>query len=96
MGDWEMQRYEDISDPHLQQWFDDYMHLATTNGESFPMLYTRVAAFLDELRRQPHRRVAVFAHAGVLVCAGIYACLFPEEDCFKHLVDYGGIEEIEI
>ncbi|MBP3252411.1 MAG: histidine phosphatase family protein, partial [Prevotella sp.] len=29
MGQWEMQRYDDISDPYLQQWYDDYMHLPT-------------------------------------------------------------------
>ena len=96
MGDWEMKRYNDIRDPNLQCWYNDYMHLAATNGESFPLLYARIAAFLDELRRQPYHRVAIFAHGGVLICAGIYARLFPEEGCFQHLVDFGGIEEIEI
>ena len=27
MGEWEMQLYEEIKDPHLQEWYDDYMHL---------------------------------------------------------------------
>lgn len=34
MGDWEMQRYDEIEDGSLQQWYNDYMHLAATNGES--------------------------------------------------------------
>lgn len=96
MGDWEMQRFDDINDPRLQLWFDDFMHVAPTNGESFPQLYARVSAFLDELRAQNHHRVAIFAHGGVLVCAGIYAGLFPTDGCFKHLVECGGIEEIRI
>lgn len=96
MGDWEMQRYDDIKDDNLQKWYDDYMHVATTNGESFPMLYNRVAGFLDELKRKPYANVAIFAHCGVLICAGIYGGLFKEERCFEHAVDYGGIEEIEI
>lgn len=96
MGDWEMKRYDDIKDDNLQKWYDDYMHVATTNGESYPMVYQRVADFLDELKGKPFKRVAVFAHCGVLLCAGIYGRLFPEEGCFEHAVDYGGIEEIEI
>lgn len=94
MGDWEMQKYDEIKDNALQQWYEDYMHLPATNGESFPMLYQRVKSFLDELRNQPFQRVAVFAHGGVLICAGIYAGLFPEKGCFKHLTDFGGIQRI--
>lgn len=40
--------------------------------------------------------MAIFAHCGVLLCAGIYGGLFKEEGCFEHTVEYGGIEEIEI
>ena len=96
MRDWEMKRYDDIKDDNLQKWYDDYMHVATTNGESFPMIYKRVADFLDELKTKDYKHVAVFAHCGILLCAGIYGGLFSEEGCFEHTVDYGGIEEIEI
>lgn len=96
MGDWEMKRYDEIKDDNLQKWYDDYMHVATTNGESFPMIYKRVADFLDELKTKDYKHVAVFAHCGILLCAGIYGGLFSEEGCFEHTVDYGGIEEIEI
>lgn len=60
------------------------------------MVYERVAGFLDELKQKPYRQVAIFAHCGVLLCAGIYGGLFKEEGCFEHTVEYGGIEEIEI
>lgn len=96
MGDWEMCRFDEIDDDNLQKWYDDYMNVPTTNGESFPMLYARVAAFLDELKAKPYNSVAVFAHGGVLMCAGIYGGLFTAADCFKHLVPFGGTERIEI
>ncbi len=96
MGDWEMQRFDDIEDQGLQRWYDDFMHVSTTNGEGFPQLYDRVASFLDELKKTNYQNVAVFAHGGVLICAGIYAGLFPAEGCFHHLVDCGGLEVIEI
>ena len=98
MGDWEMMRYDDIEskDPAILKWYNDYMNLAATNGESYRMLYERVANFLDELRQHDYQRVAIFAHGGVLICAGVYARLFPENDCFSHLTPYGGIQVIEL
>lgn len=96
MGDWEMMKYDEIDDPHLQEWYDDYMNLPTTGGESFPMLYDRVADFLNHLKTKPYNRVCVFAHAGVLVSAGIYAGLFNKDDAFSHQVEYGGLEVIII
>lgn len=96
MGDWEMQRFDEIKDERLQLWYDDYMNVETTNGESFPMLYKRVSSFLDELSMQPLHRVAIFAHGGVLMCGGIYAGLFTKEECFRHLTECGGIQVMEI
>ena len=33
-GEWEMQRFDAISDPRLQEWFDDYFHVAATDRKS--------------------------------------------------------------
>lgn len=98
MGEWEMRRYEEIekTDPSIRLWYDDYMNLAATGGESFPVLYARVSSFLDELRRQPYQQAMLFAHGGVLICAGVYANLFPKEDAFRHLVPFGGVQVIRI
>lgn len=94
MGAWEMQRYDDIRDEALQRWYDDYMHLPATGGESFPMLRQRVGAFLDELRAMPYRHVAVFTHAGVIVAAGLHVHLYDEADAFAHQPPYGGMMDI--
>lgn len=98
MGRWEMRLYDEIAehDPEILRWYDDYMHLRTNGGEGFPDLYARVSEFLNELRQKPYRRVAIFAHGGVLIAAGLYAGLFPAEHAWEHLTDYGGIEEIEL
>ena len=89
MGEWEMQLYDKIKDPHLQEWYDDYIHQPTTGGESFQQQYTRVAAFLDELKGKPYQRVAIFAHAGVLISAGLYAGLYSWDNAWSNLPDYG-------
>ncbi len=96
MGEWEMQRYDDIDDPRLQDWYNDYMNIPTPSGESFPVLYKRVAAFLDELKTKDFQRVAVFAHGGVLLCAGLYAGCYRQEEAWDHMTPYGGIMRIEI
>lgn len=98
MGDWEMRLYDDIAkeDPYILAWYEDYMHLEATGGESFPLLYDRVSAFLDWLKTQSYDHVAIFAHGGVLICTGIYGGLFAKENAFENLVAFGGIQEIEI
>jgi alpha-ribazole phosphatase len=95
-GAWEMRRFSQINDPVLQLWFKDYLHVAATDGESFERLHRRVAAFLDELRTKDYRRVAIFAHGGVLIGAQIYAGLISEEEAIHALTPYGGIIRISL
>lgn len=96
MGDWEMRMFDEIQDENLRRWYDDFLKVAPTNGESFPELYARVASFLDELKTRPYSSVAIFAHGGVLMCAGVYGGLFTADECVSHLAPYGGVQEITI
>ena len=96
MGRWEMKLYDEIKDPLIEEWYNDYLHVPTPDGESFEMQYRRVAQFLEELRQQPYKRVAIFAHGGVLICAQIYAKAVSFENAFSALVPYGGMVQIEI
>jgi alpha-ribazole phosphatase len=95
-GDWEMQYYDRINDPRLEEWYGDSLNVAATNGESFGMQYSRVAAFLDEVQKKNHMSVALFTHVGVIVCAQVYAELMRPEEAFQSLTPYGGIVKIEI
>ena len=42
-----------------------------------------------------YQRVAVFAHGGVLISAGIYAGLFEPDKAWDNQPGYGGIMTIE-
>ena len=95
-GEWEMKEFDKIDDPRLQEWYDDYFHVAATGGESFMMQLQRVSEFLDEVSRQKYGRVAVFAHGGVLICAQIYAGTLKMEDAFGALTPYGGIVRLQL
>lgn len=95
-GQWELKRFDEIIDPRLKEWYTDYLEVPTTGGESFRMQYRRVAAFFNELKGCPYRRVLIFTHGGVLECAKIFAGQVTEEEAFRSLTPYGGMIRIEI
>lgn len=95
-GEWEMKNYNDLHGPRLQAWFDDYIHTPAPGGESFAMQLQRVSVFIDELKQKPHKRVAVFTHGGVIVCAKLYNREITSDNLFSHVPDYGGIYSFTI
>ncbi len=91
-GAWELQRFDEIDDPQLQRWYDDYLHERPTCGESFDDQCRRVADFLEERRREASgKRVLIFTHGGVLLAAGLHAGLFRSEEAFSRQTPYGGL-----
>lgn len=95
MGEWEMQRFDEITDPRIQEWYQDYLRVRTTGGESFMDVLARVSDFLDHLDRTSGP-VLIFAHGGVLVAAQVYAGKVRLEDAMQALPPYGGMVEIDL
>ena len=95
-GEWEMQRYDRIVDPRLQEYYADYIHTAATGGESFAIQLERVSNFLHELASQPLRHVALFTHGGTILCTQVYAGIYSLAECFEHQTPYGGIVTLQI
>ena len=96
MGDWEMQPFDQIKDARLQEWYDDYLHVPTLNGESYQDLLARVSGFLDHVKSSGDSKIAVFAHGGVILCAQIYAGVISENNAIKNLPSYGEVVRIVI
>ncbi|MDR2913911.1 MAG: alpha-ribazole phosphatase [Tannerella sp.] len=98
MGDWEMQVFDEINDPQLQEWYDNYLHVPTRNGESYQDLLARVSSFFKELvihaKKNNHQKIAVFAHGGVLLCAQIYVGVIAPTNALQKLPSYGEIIRI--
>lgn len=95
-GTWEMQKWDEITDPSLQLWYQDWIHLPAGGAESYQDQCHRVAQFLDDLRQHPYRHVCLFTHRGVIASALVYAHLCPIENSFSYEVDYGSKNTIEI
>jgi len=88
-GNWEMQKWDEIDDPALQEWYNDWIHLPAGGAESYTDQCRRVAQFLDELRHSGHTDACIFTHRGVIACAMVYAGLCTVEESFNIDVDYG-------
>ncbi|MDR0745612.1 MAG: alpha-ribazole phosphatase [Mediterranea sp.] len=95
-GAWEMQWFDRITDPRIQEWFDDFLNVPATGGESLMMQFQRVSSFLDEMKQRNYKHIAVFAHGGVLACAQVYAGLLKPEDIFCSIPPYGAVVQIEV
>lgn len=91
-GQWEMLDWESIAQtPEGKAWFDDFVAVACPGGESFNDQINRVAAFLDELKGQDLRSVAVVTHGGVVRSTNCLLNGIAPLDAFKARVDYGKV-----
>lgn len=88
-GTWEMQKWDNISDPLLELWYNDWIHLPAGGAESYENQCRRVASFLDELRHKNHKHTCIFTHRGVIACALVYAGLCSVENSFNEDIPYG-------
>ncbi len=95
-GKWEMQRYDDIKDPRLQEWYDDWLNVTPPGGESFLDQNKRAGAFLDEIKKSGKRNVLVFTHAGIMMNVMLILGITPLEKLFDSQPPYGGILSVEI
>jgi alpha-ribazole phosphatase len=95
-GRWEMKAFEEIQDPRLQEWFNDYFHVSAPEGESFQMQLERLSDFFDELKHCDFRHAGIFAHGGILTCAQLYAGYIGMKEAFSVLPPYGGVVVIHL
>lgn len=96
LGDWEMQDYNSIKDPHLQVWFNDWVNVRTQGGESFTDQLQRVGEFLQELKDAGKENVLLFCHGGVLACAKVLGGKIGVREAFSTLDDYGSVIKVTI
>lgn len=95
-GRWEMLRYDEIDDPYIQEWYDNFVDAPIPGGESFREMYRRISDFMDELKQKEYDNVLIFAHGGVLACARVYAGLCDLRHAFENLIPFGGMIKIEL
>lgn len=94
-GDWEMKAWDEIKDPNLENWYQDWLNNPATNGESFMNQYQRFSSFMADLPPKANN-IAVFTHGGIINCARVYAGTATFENVFDDTPDYGSVVELEM
>jgi alpha-ribazole phosphatase len=93
-GAWELEVWDEIQDPHLNVYFENWIDRAPTHGESFRDLVARVARFLEELKSKPYENIVVFTHGGVIRAIWLLINGIDLENAFDLEVGYGEVVEV--
>ncbi len=93
-GDWELQAWDKISKSEIDPWMHDFVHVKTTNGESYKDLEKRALTFFREVVLSEAGNKIIVTHAGVI--RAIVASLegIDLKDSFSILLDYGQVISI--
>lgn len=95
-GAWEGQRWDTIPEIHLKTWAEDFVNLRCPGGESFQELFTRTAAFWEDLRPQSGALAIVVTHGGLIRALLAHVLHLPAEYAMRLNVDYGGVTKIHL
>lgn len=104
-GDWEMKKYEEIDDPRLQLWYDDFLNFVPTNGESSMQQRDRLKSFLEDLWKRygddegrghdagenEDEAIAIFTHGGIIIHAMTLLEGITYTEAFARQPQYGDI-----
>ena len=90
-GDWELKRWDDLSDPEFDVWMNDYVKYKCPNGESLLQMKGRVEDFYKELVSKNYQKVILVTHSGVVRIFHHLLKGIPLEDIFNVEIDYGGV-----
>lgn len=96
-GDWEMKSYDEIKDPKLQEWYDDYINVAPPGGESVIDQRNRLEAFISEIKcNDRDTAIGIFTHGGILINALVAYGNKTYSEVYNDIPSYGSIIEIEV
>ncbi|MEO8516960.1 MAG: alpha-ribazole phosphatase [Flavobacterium sp.] len=94
-GDWELKNWDAIALEEMNPWMQDFVNVKVPNGESFRVLYERVADFMEnEIGTNISKPIVIVTHAGVIRSILCKISNLPLKDAFQNKVDFGEIVRI--
>ena len=90
-GDWEMRKWDDLSDPEFDVWMNDYINHRCPNGESLIDMKNRVEEFYKEISSSKHKKIIVVTHGGVIRLFHHLINEIPLDKIFDLKIEYGGV-----
>lgn len=94
-GEWEMKRYDEIADPRINLWYEDFINVKATGGESFMEQQQRLRSFVDSIK-DSDGTVVVFCHGGIQLNAMILYLGMTYHEAFSHQPSYGHLLTIQL
>lgn len=97
-GDWESKCFNEIDVNVLQQWTDNFVHVAPPNGESFIDLCRRVESFWQDVvlgKYTISEQVLIVTHAGVIRAVLAHVLKLPPANSFQFRVDLGSVHMLQ-
>ena len=94
-GDWEMKLWNDIPEEESQQWMQDFVNVATPNGESFSQMIERVKSVWEETLQQTTNNKVIVCHGGVIRTILHLILEIPAQKVFAVDIDYGSVIKIQ-
>jgi alpha-ribazole phosphatase len=92
-GNWEGLSWDNIYEtPYGKEWMNNYLELPCPEGESYPDLYNRVTAFINEMGTS--QNTLIITHAGVI---RVFLFVFEKiegKSMFDRKIDFGEIIKI--
>jgi len=97
-GEWEMRRFDEITDSRLRLWYDDYLNVQATGGESAMEQRARLEDFITDLSAtcDSDETIAIFCHGGIIIHAMAILGRLDYTEAFRHQPGYGAISEWHI
>lgn len=99
-GDWELKTWTEVEElvqnhPDRDSYVDHLGQIVPPNGETVEDLLARVHAFIQEVRMERYRRIAVFCHGGVINSARHFQGDVALDRLFVDVPPYGSINTLK-
>ncbi|MBW1298094.1 alpha-ribazole phosphatase [Aquimarina litoralis] len=93
-GDWELQKWDEISKETLDPWMEDFVNVQVPNGESYIKLQERILDFYNGLQPNSDDKIIIVSHAGPIRALVSYLQNIALKDSFGFKLDYGEVVKI--
>ena len=95
-GNWELKKWDDLSDPEFDVWMNDYINYRCPNGESLLDMKSRVEDFYKDIISKNHEKVIVVTHGGVIRLFNHLINEVPLDKIFDIKIEYGDVVKFTI
>lgn len=95
-GEWEGVSWDKISVSAQKRWSEDILNFNEHGGENFKDLQQRVVPFWQKLLGTTHEKVAIVAHAGVIVALLSHLLDADPTKVFRFDIDFGEVVRIRV